>query len=609
MVSFDRRKQLVIDNDPNFVPDFDLPVLEFNDNGELILPDVDISQGTKLYSQFSPLGLSSASHVNPPLINLDLRRSSSQASLGIASFGGEGHSQLVGDNMVPMFGDDEELPFADLGLTIDADGNLIEEPELPPHPVQQSGEMGEALDKAPSGALFPEDDVHFFPGDDDFQVMLGGEDQLPVTTQGTMQNNENKVPLPSSEPLSSDPAQQPLQPQQRRKRKRHALNTDQDTYFSREEFAQWEPQYIVRIEGARTVPHNVTRAQAMKNAYNFLFGMGIGDVGILNGVPDLRHELAEMFSGVTLKNRIPGFEEKVAGQGRRRRSASVAFGSEKDEQDDRRVRSRVDEGDVATLEQDAQGIRSHQDAQIIDDDAMAVFGDDQDLVPEAGRERAGSALSDHRRSSNAPWNRPTSAVPSSAAKNVETGRNAVEGSPLVGRGSILQPSDIKFSDGAAPAFGSEGFEPMQHDGAADFSSYSEFGAAAGVSTQEANTSQFMRQALDREGRNFLGFVERTAADRGRADSEDKGLRWVNFDGLFEEQDKTKPVVAQAFLHVLTLATKNQIKVTQDGIEDLIAFGQISIGVAVDLVETAGGDDPEGLEKYKEGQSAVEQIAE
>lgn len=614
----DRRQQITIGDDPNFVPDFELPALGFDERGDLILPDADVSQRSKFYSQFSPLDKNSASPANAPFINLDIRHSSSQRSLGIAPpFDKEAINQFDED-ISPMFGD-EELPFADLGLAIDADGYFIEEPELPPHPVQQAEKEGHVAKKIRSDAQLPDDQAPIIYGDDEFPVIVDEEQQQSVAAQIEMQSNEYDVPLPSEEALSSEPAQQePAQPRQPKKRKRDAISADDATYVSRAEFREWGAGYMNRIKEAQDISHKVTVAKAKENAYNLVFGIGIGDVGIFNGifnniiVPN--HELADLFSGETLKGRVPGYEVQAVVQGNRRRSASVAFESEdEDGEDDRRVRPRVDEAANADRKQDQQASRSQQDAQI-DDDAMVIFGDDQDPLPEAGRERAGSALSDHRRSSNAPWNRPSSAVPLSAAKNAEAGRHAVEGSPLVGRGSIPQPSDVKFSDGGAAAFGSGGFDPMQSDGAKDFSSYREFGAAAGVSTQEANTSQFMRKALDREGRNFLGFVERVATDRGQEDAEDESLRWVGFDGLFEEQDKTKTVVAQAFLHVLTLATKNQIKVTQDGVEDKIPYGEIRVGVAVHAEQAEEGEQTseadnmgvlEGHEEHEKHENAEE----
>lgn len=603
-----RRAQLILVDDPSFVPDFVLPALDFDDHGELVFPGVDLSQRSKLSSQLSPGDNSSGSVENPPYINLGIRHSSSQGSVNIASPFDKTKHPHNDNGMMPMFAEEEELPWDAYPLRIDAEGNLIEELELPLPPSQverdPSGENGELTQKVPSGAQLPDDEAPIMFGDDEAQIILGDDEQqqqLPVLdrTQQVAQNSKD-VPLPSKEGMSSDLGDRPQVEAQRRLYKVKSLAPDSATHINRAEFKSWSDNYMARIEEAQHAPQQVTVAQARKNAYALIFGMGLGDIGVLNGIPGVQHGLAEFYAGDAFKELMmaeilvgveEGAKEKIEEGARgaaRRRSASVAFGSEDEQsQDGRRVRSRADDA-------------AQQHAQVVDEGAMTFGSDPADLVPEVGREHPGSALSDHRRSSNAPWNRPSS---------IEVGRNAVEGSPLVGRGSILQQSNVKFSDDGAPAFGSDGFAPLQYDGAAhDLTSFSDFGAVAGVSTQEANTSQFMREALDREGRNFLGFMENVAAQRGEEDERSANLRWVEFDGLFEERDKTRAVVAQAFLHVLTLATKGQVKVKQSGLEDQEPFGEIRVGVKGALQEAnhnaekglsgddAGeGDEMEGVE--------------
>lgn len=487
-----------------------------------------------------------------------------------------------------MFGEEDELPFEDFGLRIDADGNLMEEPELPAYPIPHIDGAGEPIQKTPSGIpQLPENERPIMPIDDDFQVIWGDDEQPPAVTRAPP-IQQNEVPLPSEEPLSSDPAdRQP--PKQRKRRAKKTLAPDDVTYVGRMEFTGWSTNYLSRMKETNRGTHQVTTGQAKKNAYNLTFGMGLGGVGILNGIAGLNHELPEFFAGDNLKDIVMGdteeAEERTRG-GNRRRSASVAFGSEDGEgQSQRRVRSCVHG------EQDAhqQTGRGQQDAQLVENSTM-MFGDDRDLLPEIGRERPGSALSDHRRSSNAPWNRQSSAVPSSTGKNIETGRNIVNSSPHIGRSSLLQPADAKFSDRIMPVFDSDGFAPFQGDGVNDLSSYGDLGTVAGVPTKEATTSQLMRDALDREGRDFLGFMEQAAADRGDEDADDENLRWVKFDDLFEEQDKTRLVTTQAFLHVLTLATKSQIKVTQQGAEEGIPFGEIQIGVKGPFQENPRDDE-------------------
>lgn len=592
MLIIDRRGQLILVDDPKFVPDFVLPVLDFDDNGELVLPGLNFSQRTKLPSQLSPVDNSSGSPANLPFINLNIRHSSSQGSVNIPSPFNKPHQLEKDNSKMAMFGGEEELPWDAWPLRIDADGNMIEEPELPPHPAQIEEPFGDddgPTKKIFSGAHLPGDEAPIIFGGDDAQMTFGEDDQqqqLPVVDPAQQIVHQSKdMPLPSEEELSSDLGDMPQAPPQRRQRKTKTIASDAATHVSRSEFKSWSDNYMARIEEAQLQPQQVTAAQARKNAYAFVFGMGLGDIGVLNTIPGVEHDLAQFYAGENLEDMMmseilagleEGVEEEMQEDARgaaRRRSASVAFGSEDEKsQDGRRVRPRDNAED-----QQGQGlVRSQQDAQVVDEGMMAFGSDQADMIPEVGRKHPVSALSDHHRSSNAPWNRHSS---------VEVGRNAVNGSPLVGRGSVIQQSNVKFSDDGAPAFGSDGFAPLQYDGAAeDLSSFAEFGAAAGVSTQEANTSHFMREALGREGRNFLGFVESVAVKRGEDDERSASLRWVEFDGLFEKQDKTKAVVAQAFLHVLTLATKGEVKVKQEGLEEKKPFGEIHVGVATALQE-------------------------
>lgn len=594
------------------MPDLTLPPLDFDGNGELVIPGLDFSsQRSKLSSQLSPLDHSSNSPANAPFVNLNIRHSSSQGSIHLASpFDIENHIQND-DGLFPMaFGEEEDLPFAEFPIRIDAEGNLIEEPELPAYP-SHGDKNDDAVQEDLLGAHLPDDGGLTILGDEDAQEVFGYDEvQRPLVDrieQNTPQNHDVRVP--SEEPLSSEPVHQELQLQrsQRRQRKLKTLGPDATTQVGRSDFKAWTESYLARTQEDNNSPQQVTAAQARKNAYNLVFGTGLGGVGVLNGISGLNHELAQFFAADNLEELVMGnvlteivigdeknAEEDASGN-RRRRSASVAFGSEDDAEDEdgRRVRARTGEGDHEQYQQDGH---SQRDAQIVDD-ATVMFDNDQDLLPEIGREHPGSALSDHRRSSNAPWNRRPSMVSSSArsGKHIDVDRNAVERSPLGGGGSILQ-SDVKFSDAGIPALGSDGFAPFQNDGTNDLSSFGEFDVTAGVST-EANTSQFMREALDREGRNFLGFVERVAADRGEYDVHNKSLRWVEFGGLLDAQDKTRAVVAQAFLHVLTLATKDQVRVEQAGAEMKEPFGEIYVGVMSALqAELVGDVDVVGVEK-------------
>lgn len=112
----------------------------------------------------------------------------------------------------------------------------------------------------------------------------------------------------------------------------------------------------------------------------------------------------------------------------------------------------------------------------------------------------------------------------------------------------------------------------------------------------ADTSQQMINALDREGQNFARFLRHIAKTKGYANEDDEQdeKAWVSFDDLFEPEDRKRAVVVQAFHHVLTLATKNVVKVKQDGQGGLKLFGEIRVGVDLPLSEDGGeeGEDEE-----------------
>lgn len=570
-----RRTHLMLGDDPNFVPDYVLPPLDFDDNGGLVLPGLDVSPGPRLSSQLSPLDRHSGSFDPAPLINLDIRHSSSIGSVHIASAFDLSDTTKNQEGLFTMsFGEEEDLPFAEFPIRIDADGNLIEEPELPVHQSQQDKDgnaVQEDIAEADLVMLGDEDANVSHVGDESQHPGLGGDAQHEQTSP----NNEKQ--LACEEPLVSASGGQELRsqprPLQRRLRKPKILGPDATTQVGRSEFKAWTEDYLNRAQAADESSRQVTAAQARKNAYNFVFGQGLGGVGVLNGILGLDHELAQLFAGknlegIVMEAALVGGEgsdqeadEEEARIGGRRRPASSAFGSEpaSDDANERRIRPRLGE--------------SEHDRDIrMADEAMKLFDDDQGLWPEVGREQPGSALSDHRRSSNAPWNRQPSMVPSSvrSGKNIEDVRDAVEQSPLIGRGSVLH-SGVKFSDTGIPMFGSDGNAPCQSDGAHDPSSLGG-GSDFDFAMLEASACQVSRDALDREGRNFLAFVERMAADRGHLDANSGRKRWLAFDRLFGTQDRTRTVVAHGFLHVLTLASKNQIRVKQD------PLGEIYLGV-------------------------------
>lgn len=167
---------------------------------------------------------------------------------------------------------------------------------------------------------------------------------------------------------------------------------------------------------------------------------------------------------------------------------------------------------------------------------------------------------------------PGGGVPSSLDRRASRITSA---SPLLGRGQQRYSSlELPIPEDDVELLGLQ--EMSASNEAEDFQLY---GPGAGVSTQVAAESQWMRATLDQESRNFLDFVTSEITGRNMAlsqaeeePSEPTGLpNAVLLEDLLPPSQHTKIVAAQALHHVLALATKGLLAVQQD-----MAYGQITL---------------------------------
>jgi hypothetical protein len=95
-------------------------------------------------------------------------------------------------------------------------------------------------------------------------------------------------------------------------------------------------------------------------------------------------------------------------------------------------------------------------------------------------------------------------------------------------------------------------------------------------------SQAQSGWLDLASQDFLGYATDQAMKNGvtRGDGA-SGLRWIDFERVADPAVHTRAIAAQAFLHVLSLATKNAIAVRQEGRDQRIPFGTIHIGLSTE----------------------------
>lgn len=459
------------------------------------------------------------------------------------------------------FGDDELDPINGIGLDFDADGNLVgiigEEPELPPLPGASADQLQHFEgDADPLG----EAEEQLFLGGGDDTVLIMGEDALPDADAFLVQ--------PTSKPASDSYArgsetietEQASAKSRRGRRRKVQLMLDQIDHVSRAEIRNWNENYVENMDASRKRVKTTTQAQAKKNALAFIYGNRIAGIGIAKDVLGVAHPLAEEFAGKGLKARLHGLDPDdidfgVAEKRGRRRKSPEAFGDEQAEEDGRRnVRRRVDE-EAELGRGDGQG-----------DGELLVFGDES--APEVGMDAA-APLDDRRSSSMMPWSRPGSVVRGQGSAQ----KAAPSPSPLHGRGSVIGSIE-RHSDPAGTPLGAAGFGSQ--DSSFDFG-----GASGALDFGRGIDTQASGAGLDIASQDFLGFATEQAGERGvTRDGDKEDRRWIEFDELANPETHSKAVAAQAFLHVLSLATKNAIAVEQVGAESMVPFGTIRIGIVV-----------------------------
>ncbi|KAM0461882.1 hypothetical protein ACHAO4_001070 [Trichoderma viride] len=571
-----KRQNIVLQDDPAFDPFTSLPNLNLLqwDKDLVLFPS---QGGSSKFSQMTPLATAGSQGSSSPrhrsaLINLELPPSSqSAASCRLPSDFGRlsplfGKSIHHSDSMAEFqpFGDDEFPSISGIGFEFDAEGNLVSildqdlepEPELPPLPAPTKATSSLGLQR-----VMKDDDQVLILGEEENLLDFG--DQALQGIDGRLANTLTQLPA-ETQPQRSERAEAGTnQVSARMARSRrvdpNAMMDERITVSSRE-LRDWTENYISNTESLRQQQRKTTTTlgQARKNAVILLYDYGVASVGAYYQAEGLFHPLAADFAGISLKTRLQGKEPdeiehlEPAKRGRRRKS-DEAFEGEHDE-DERNTKQRI----VDEVEFGRGG--DHDEAHIMFDD---------NSVPEIGME-AEPPMEDRHSSSMMPWSRPGSAVPGSSVRG-SAQKPKTAPSPLLGRGSALSSID-RHSDPAEPFFGMDDFG--SHD-----SSFQLGGPVGPLDYDRDNATQFSTQGLDVTSQGFLGYVAEQAAKTGVTYSRDKKHRqWIEFKELAEPFTHPRAVAAQAFLHVLSLASKNVISVHQEGAAAMQPFGAIHIGI-------------------------------
>ncbi|KAK5709859.1 R8 protein [Elasticomyces elasticus] len=601
-----RADQLLLQDDPNFLPDFDLVPIDLNQLELNFNPSVhDESQGSILspYNSQQMVGSNGGSQ-QTPMLN-DFGRSSSLVG-GPVGGGGSGFGIRGDSGRGGRVGGQSEW-LVEGGLDVDDLGLIVEDDGMGVDPARQSSvhagggvgtDVGGSGSRAGGGygsTAGAQDDGLMGQQEDGSMLMLDDDQQQPPSHHST-----GNPLVPGGEQVleshtTTSSASAPMAATRRRNKPApKVLVADTAMELRNGDLARWNTNYVSNMqEAARHKFVTKAAAIAKENAKLWVMG-GIGGWGqadtIVNGP-------LGMFSGAKLLEALTGMDLTGTGEKRGRDAITAADDGEEERA---RKRSRV-EGELSSDEVGRGG-----DHQYADDGYMPQGGEDYSMGIEQGRE-APTPLDDRHLSSVFPWNnqstggggggsrRPTglftSATLPGAAGGVGSpaglarrGSRLLSASPLVGRGLAAAGSgqdggdDLVFEQDAysTQGRGAGGDVEMSGLGLTD-EDFELFGPAAEVDTQTAAQSQWVRTALDTESSNFLGFVQAAIAEAdherqrvgagagsGSGDEEDEEtMGTVLFEELLEPARNTCVVAAQGLLHVLALGTKGLLEVGQD----------------------------------------------
>ncbi|OBT68516.1 hypothetical protein VE03_02875 [Pseudogymnoascus sp. 23342-1-I1] len=570
-----RPDQLMLMDDPAFEPGLalpSLPPLDFSILEEGI-KDSQFSMLSSLKS-FNTSGISNSSQAS--LVGLQIPPSDSDITgqfqlPGRFQLGSSAQKTPSGVN--PFDGDEPGL-LDDLDFEFDADGDMVDldAEELARRRMRAypAGTGRAESDSAASGRVRRDheealigrsdrldDDGDFIMQMDDDMNILPDAEAFPQH-QGAKLRGDNE----SSIEESSVSAEVPM----KKKRQRKALKVISDLNIRLDirnsELSEWQTNYVQNMAKEKHAKlMRVINKYAITNASIFVWGNGIGGIGrTIRSSGNVPHPL-DIFRGDKLKELLTGVVSSPIKGKKRARSAF----DENDEEAARNVRNRPD------MEPQLPRAVGNDAFMPNFDDEMMPYPDDSTGI-EVGRE-AFTPLADHH-SSAMPWNvsasvnsfrqRSSSVVPGqgrhSSVVPSRPGSRHPSASPLLGRGRLLSDNELEFPAGGAgstSALEDEEFEAL--------------GPSAAVDTQTAQNSQWVADALETESLNFLEFVRASHAEaeddleshESRDTDDGPREKWVGFETLFPPQESHRIVAAQAFHHVLSLATKNLLRVTQD----------------------------------------------
>ncbi|KAJ5372919.1 hypothetical protein N7517_004925 [Penicillium concentricum] len=544
-----RPSNLILPYDPSFLPETALPGLEIDLSYFTATTDDSSSQISGLWTKSPSNSLSGTSQLSSLHLELPSDDILGYGTiLGLDENNGSLQKKDKFGNMTGLGLGNEEGVLLQPDFEFDEDGNIIElgarrqSPRARKSTVGPRESEGLADDQQRQLSEDPmqidNEDVRVAEANDimELDTQTAGQ-TIPRTNEG-LDGVEETIEIQAA--------------RTRRVRRPKEIISDDATALRNMTMAQWNNEYVANmIEAVKQKQQNKIPTISKKNAAFWVFGQGIGSVGVGLGVDRELHPLS-LYSGENLFEAVGGYPQR----NRRKRNADDDERSE-----GRRVRARDEQAE-------------HLSRENIDRLSMEV---------EVGRDAPSSLFDDH--SSQMPWNITASIQSSrhrrrfgSVSELSSQGRKArsrlTSASPLAGR-SYLGGQD-RLSVELLGEFGDD----------LDLTGYLEGELAtdreniSSLSPRKRFALERAKSTLDQESLNFIEFMKSkmgTANDGevGNAQSPTSNtsspvttrLGQTTFASLLPPGSTTRAVATQALMNVLTLATKGVLHVHQDGYID------------------------------------------
>ncbi|KAJ6179823.1 hypothetical protein N7519_010284 [Penicillium mononematosum] len=518
---------LILPYDPSFLPETALPGLEIDFSSFTTTTDDSSSQLSGLWIKSPNNSLSGTSQLSSLHLELPSDDILGEGTiLGLDEINGSAQKKDPFGNVTGLGLGNEEGVLLQPDFEFDEDGNIIELDTRGKSPHARKSTVGPRVSEEPT------DDQQRQLCEDSMQIE---DEEVRVADTNDMMDLDTRTAdaaiLPTNEGLGGVEETVEIQAvRTRRVRRPKEIISDDTTALRNMTLAQWNNEYVANmIQALNQKQQNKIPTISRKNAAFWVFGQGIGSVGVGLGMDHEQHPLS-LYSGEDLFEAVGGYPQRKG----RKRSADDDELSE-----GRRVRARDEQAE-------------HLSRENIDRLNREV---------EVGRDAPSSLFDDH--SSQMPWNRA-----------VFSGRKPrsrlTSASPLAGRsyfGGQDQHSLELLGD-----FGDD----------LDLTRYLEGELAtdreniSSLSPSKRSALERVKSTLDRESLNFIGFMK---TKMGTANHDKAGdaqtpnsnvsskvaarLGQTTFASLLPPGSTTRAVATQALMNVLTLATKGVLHVHQD----------------------------------------------